>query len=76
MISVNRKHNKELSFELINKVSSKKIHNTDLPQNSNILQLTVPFCKVRVILRKRSRIYPTEIARIGALTVPNKSSAG
>lgn len=78
MIAVNRKY-KELSFELINKVSSKKIHNTDLPQNSNILQLAVPFRKVRVILRKRnSRINLIEIASKGAevLTIPNKSSAG
>lgn len=65
MIAVNRKYNKELSFELINKVSSKKIHNTDLPQNSNILQLAVPFRKVRVILRKRnSRFYLIEIASV------------
>lgn len=64
MIAVNRKYNKELSFELINKVSSKKIHNTDLP-NSNILQLAVPFRKVRDILRKRnSRFYVIEIASV------------
>lgn len=45
------------SAQMINKVSSKKIHNTDLPRNSNILNLPPQIHKTRTMLTEEAFSY-------------------